>query len=201
MNLPIETVYNVMSDQISENMKVLDLGCGEGDFLKYLIDNKNVIGHGIDINTDTIIKCIEKGIPIIHWDLDNLPLDFPDKSYDIVISTQTMQQVNHPERLIMEILRVGKEAILSFPNFGSRNLRWQYLIKGKMPITAELPNKWYNTPNIKLLTIKDFYDFCKENDIEIIYEAYFRTKKNKQIKVKRMPNLMADIAIFKIKKK
>ncbi|HBD96345.1 MAG: methionine biosynthesis protein MetW [Spirochaetes bacterium GWF1_31_7] len=200
MKLPKEEINNIILNEIKEDSKVLDLGCGDGTLLKFLIDNKNVVGHGIDFNTEEIIKCIEKGISVIHWNLDNLPLDFPDSSYDMVILTQTLQQVYHPEKLILEILRVGKEAILSFPNFGSKSIRWQFLMKGKMPITSDLPNKWYNTPNIKLLTIKDFIDFCNENDIDIITQAYFKSDKGQHTKIKFLPNIMADIAVFKIRK-
>lgn len=201
MILPGKTVSKFISTEILQNSKVLDLGCGDGTLLKHLIEEKNIIGHGIDINTDEIIKCIEKGIPVIHWNLDNLPLDFPDNSYDTVILTQTLQQVYHPEVLIKEIIRVGKDAILSFPNFASTSIRWEFVRTGKMPITKELPNKWYNTPNIKLFTIKDFLDFCQDNDIEIIKQHYLRHTKHGYHLVRLMPNLFADVAIFKIKKK
>lgn len=201
MRFPIEITKKLIANEIKKNSKVLDLGCGDGSLLKLLIDEKNVIGHGIDINTQEIIKCIEKGISVIHWNLDNLPLDFQDNSYDTVILTQTLQQVYHPEELIMEIIRIGKEAILSFPNFASKSIRWKFLMTGRMPITKELPDKWYDTPNIKLLTIKDFSDFCKERQIEIINESYLKQVNDKYYQIKFMPNLFADVAIFKIRKK
>lgn len=199
MKLPKNTMYHFIMGAVKENFKVLDLGCGDGSLLAALRHDKNIIGHGIDIQIKQLMNCVQKGIPVVQCDLNKLPLDFEDNSYDLVILNQTLQQLNHPEKLILEILRIGNEAILSFPNFGSRGIRWQFLLSGKMPITDELPNKWYNTPNIKLLTIKDFYDFCYDNSIEIIQEAYYKKRKKGHAEIKMFPNWRADIAIFKIK--
>jgi methionine biosynthesis protein MetW len=197
-----KTVHEVISHEINEKLKVLDLGCGEGELLSYLIKNKNVKGHGIDINSFAIIKCIEKGIPVIQWDLNNLPLDFPDFSYDITILNQTITQVRNPKKVIKEMLRVGKEGILGFTNFGNIDVRLNFLFNGKMPITKEIPYKWYNTPNIHLLTIKDFIEFCNDNHIEIISKIFLKRKSNsdKYKKIKFLTNFRADLAVFKIKK-
>lgn len=198
MKLPIEKMMNIISGEVTENSKVLDLGCGNGEILNYLIDNNKIVGHGIEIDSEAIIKCIESGISVIHRDLNLFPLDFPDKSYDYVISTQTLQQVRHPELFLNEIVRVGKQAIISFPNFGSSKTRLSLLFKGKMPVVDFLPYKWYNTPNIKLLTIKDFYDYCLENKIKIMSCYFFKISDAGYKPVKFMPNFFADIAVFRI---
>jgi methionine biosynthesis protein MetW len=198
-----KTVNEVIANQIDENSKVLDLGCGDGELLNYLIEDKKVIGHGIDINSYAIIKCIEKGISVIHWDLNNLPLDFADKTYDYTILNQTITQMRNPKKMIKEMLRVGKQGIIGFANFGNFDIRYNFLVSGKMPITREIPFKWYNTPNIHFLTIKDFYDFCKENEIEIISKVFLkrRYKSGKYKKIKNFTNIRADLAVYKIEKK
>ncbi|OHD10054.1 MAG: methionine biosynthesis protein MetW [Spirochaetes bacterium GWD1_27_9] len=197
-----ETIHEVISNEIPQNSKVLDLGCGSGELLEYLIKDKNIIGHGLDINDYAIINCIEKGIPVIQWDLDNLPLDFPDKSYDITILNQTITQVINSKKMILEMLRVGKEGILGFSNFGSLEIMLKFVFTGRMPITREIPFKWYDTPNIRLLTIKDFYDFCKANNIEIKKKVFLKKKLNstKYKQIRLFTNLRSDLAVFWIKK-
>jgi methionine biosynthesis protein MetW len=203
-----KAIHQIIAEQVPENSRALDLGCGDGVLLNYLISYKNVKGHGVDIDYKAITKCIEKGISVIQFDLNELPLDFKDKSFDIVILNQTIQEVMHPDKIIFEMLRIGKEAILGFPNFGSIKVRLMLLFKGKMPVTTDLPYYWYNTPNIHLLTLKDFKDFCKENNISIKSKVYIKSKllkfgKNKKIykRIKLFPNLRADLAVVKICKK
>ncbi|HPO50590.1 MAG TPA: methionine biosynthesis protein MetW [Spirochaetota bacterium] len=197
-----KTIHEIISNEVPENCKVLDLGCGEGDLLNFLINNKKVLGHGIDINSTAIIKCIEKGISVIQWDLDLLPLDFRDKSYDCTILNQTITQIRKPKEMIDEMLRIGKKGILGFLNFGNIGIRLQFLFEGKMPIAKEIPYKWYDTPNIRLLTIKDFYSFCKENDITIEKVVFLKRKIFGETykKIKLLPNLRADLSVFIIKK-
>ena len=198
-----KTIHEVISEEIPAGSRVLDLGCGDGELLNYLITTKNIIGHGLEINSHAIIKCIEKGISVIHRNLNILPLDFPDASYDITILNQTVTEVQRPKKIILEMLRISKEGILGFSNFGSIDIRSSFLIRGRMPITGELPFRWYNTPNIHLLTVKDFQDFCKDNRIEIIKQIFLKRKwfSGKYKKVIFMKNLRADLAVFKIKKK
>lgn len=201
MRLPKELVAASISGEIAQNSRVLDLGCGDGALLKHLKEVRNVVGYGIEIDCNAILSCIEKDINVLHWDLNDLPLDFPDHFYDTVILTHTLQQVLNPKELIDEMLRVGQEVILSFPNFGQYKIRFKLLFNGRMPVTFTLPDKWYKTPNIKLFTVRDFYDFCKENQIEILAHYFFRESKYGMIPVHNLPNLRADVAIFKIKRK
>ncbi len=200
-----KTIHQIIAQEIPSQCRVLDLGCGDGVLLNYLISNKNVKGRGVDINPKAITNCIEKGIPVIQLDLNNLPLDFPDNSFDMVILNQTIQQVLHPDKIITEMLRIGKEAILGFPNFGCLKIRFKFLLSGRMPITKELPYNWYNTPNIHLSTLKDFIDFCKSNNIKITNQIFLKRKflNNKQElqnykNIHLFPNIRADLAVFKI---
>lgn len=197
-----QTIHKVISEEIKNGDRVLDLGCGEGDLLYHLVKNKNIKGHGIDISSEMIIKCIEKGLSVIQLDLDNLPLDFPDKSFDIVVLNQTIQQIYDSKGMIMEMLRIGKKGILGFPNFGTLSIRINFLLSGKMPVSKELPYKWYDTPNIHLLTIKDFKIFCKENNIKVEKEIYLKRKffSDKYKKIKIFSNMRAELAVFIISK-
>ncbi len=198
-----EALHEIISEYISDKSTVLDLGCGNGVLLKHLVDTKEVICHGIEIKTDAIISAIEKGISVIQWDLNKLPLDFPDNAFDFVTMQQAIQEIKEPKKLILEMLRIGKEVIMSFPNFGNINIRGKFFFTGQMPITDELPNKWYDTPNIHLLTVKDFEGFCDDYGIRIIRKIFLKrdrmTKKYKRIKA--LSNMRADVAVYKIRLK
>lgn len=203
-------IHQIIAEEIIPGSTVLDLGCGNGELLNFLIKNKGVRGHGVDIDSNAIISCIEKGIPVIQLDLNNLPLDFSDKAFDFVILNQTVQEVMKPDLVIEEMLRIGKVAILGFPNFGTLSIRLSLLFKGRMPVTKELPYSWFNTPNIHLLTVKDFKIFCMEKRIKIEKEIYltkklfhFKNKHKENFEYKRIkffPNLRASLAVFKISK-
>ena len=193
-----ETIYKVLYDEVSPNTRVLDLGCGEGALLNILIKDKKVIGHGIEISSNSITKCIEKGIPVIQWNLNDLPLDFPDKLYDITILNQTLTEIEKPKDMILEMLRIGKEGLLGFSNFGNLFYRLRFLIKGKSPVSKTY--KWYNTPSIHSLTVRDFKEFCESYDIDIKKSIFLKKRffSDNYKKIKFFVNLRADMAFFRI---
>jgi len=189
--------YSLITKIIEENSKVLDLGCGDGTLLKMLKDEKKVNGKGIEINQNSVISSIEKGVCTIQGDIDEGLLQFSDKEYDYVILNRTVQATEHPDFVIKEMLRVGKKVIVSFPNFAYWRVRLYLLFKGKMPMSKMLPYEWYNTPNIHLLTIKDFFEFTKNNNIKILKSIYLnhsKVRKNKLLRL--MPNFFAEEAVF-----
>ena len=189
--------YEIICDQIESDSKVLDLGCGSGELLKLLKEKKNVQGRGVEINEDNVIKCIEKGLSVFQGDIDEGLKDYQDKSFDYVILNQTLQCVHKPDFAIHEMLRAGKKIVISFPNFGYWRVRFYLLFNGEMPKSAILPFEWYNTPNIHLLTIKDFKEFCKLRKIKILKEIYMNKAKIKNDLIHNiMPNFYAEEAIF-----
>ncbi len=191
--------YEIITKIIKENSKILDLGCGDGTLLKMLIERKNCTGSGIEIDQKNAISAIEKGLSIIQGDIDEGLQDFSDNEYDYIILNQTLQSTEKPDYVIEEMLRAGKKAVVSFPNFAYWKVRFYLFFKGKMPKSDLLPFEWYNTPNIHLLTIKDFFEFCKKRNIKILKEVYLN---NSQIisnfRTKWHKNLFAQEAIFVI---
>ena len=151
--------YSIITEMIEENKNVLDLGCGNGTLLKMLKDKKNVQGKGIEINQDKVIECMEKGLSVIQGDIDEGLREFTDKKYDYVILNQTLQATEKPDYVIDEMLRVGKKVVVSFPNFAYWRVRFFLFFRGRMPKSKVLPFEWYNTPNIHLLTVNDFFEF------------------------------------------
>lgn len=158
--------YSIISNMLLENESVLDVGCGDGTLMK-MLKAKKVHVTGIDIDQDNIVKCLEKGLSVIQGDIDEGLQGFSDKSYDYVILNQTLQSTEKPDFVIQEMLRVGKKVVVSFPNFAYWRIRFYLMFHGKMPKSKMLPFEWYNTPNIHLLTIKDFYDFAKRHGFKI----------------------------------
>ncbi|URA09808.1 methionine biosynthesis protein MetW [Thermospira aquatica] len=163
----------VMADWIAQGSKVLDLGCGRGELLSYLIHHKQVRGIGVEIDEESFLACVEKGIPVIQRDINLSLKDVEDQSFDYVIISQTVQQLQRPDLLILESLRIGRYVIVSFPNFGHYRIRLNLLFSGRMPKSKALPYEWYNTPNIHLMTIKDFQDFCHRYQITVHQWYYF----------------------------
>jgi methionine biosynthesis protein MetW len=151
--------------------KVLDLGCGEGSLLDYLIQNKNVRGSGIEQNESRVAKCIEKGLSVIQGDINQEVRDYPDDSFDYVILSQTLQQVYAPDDLIRSMLRIGKMGVVSFPNFSHWRVRLHLLLTGYAPVTKQLPYQWFDTPNIRVITLKDFRKFAHAVGYRIIKEV------------------------------
>ncbi len=193
--------YNHIVPLIENGAKVLDLGCGDGTLLKKLIDEKNVHGKGIEINQENVIEALHKGLSIIQGDIDEGLEDFADNEMDYVILNQTLQSTQNPDFVIKEMLRVGKHAVVSFPNFAYWRIRFYLLFKGKMPKSTMLPFEWYDTPNIHLLTVRDFFDYCEKRDIKISKSILTRRGKVVKSRLRRtFADIFAEEVIFVIHK-
>jgi methionine biosynthesis protein MetW len=191
--------YEIITDLIEKGSRVIDLGCGDGELLEMLISRKQVTGQGIEIDEANIAKCIARGINVIHANLDEGLADYQNGAFDYVVLNQTLQVVTKPEYVILEMVRVGKKAIVGFPNFAHIGIRLQLLFKGVMPKTNALPFEWYNTPNIHLLTIRDFERFCREKNLEIAHRVFI--KEHAAISPYFLPDLLAKSAIYVIQKR
>lgn len=160
----------IIASLIDKNSRVLDLGCGQGDLLAYLQENKNIRGYGIEKNEQKVIACIERGLSVLKGDINEEILDYGDKTFDYVILSETLQQVYKPQYLIREMMRIGRKGIVSFPCFNHISIKLQLLFTSKAPVTEELPYEWFNTPNIRVITLKDFRIFCAKHKINILRE-------------------------------
>lgn len=186
--------HKIIGDMVESGSMVLDLGCGDGDLLEYLVAQKSVKGNGVEISEEAIYRCVEKGLSVSHGDIDTGLKEYPDKLFDYVIFNQTMQQVHKPDEAIREALRVGKKVIVGFPNFCYIKARLQLFFGGQVPVTPSLPYSWYHTPNLHFLSIKDFIRFCDDQNM-VIEKKVFLTQRGT---VKFLPNLFALNAILQI---
>ena len=159
--------FRIISRLIDKNSHVLDVGCSDGILMEFLVNEKNVNIRGIEISKAKVQNCIAKGLTVIEGNAEEDLKQFPDKSFDYVVLSQTLQAFLNPEKVINELLRIGKQAIVTIPNFGYWKIRLHLLLKGTMPITRTLPDEWYNTPNIHLCTIKDFVLFSKSKNFKL----------------------------------
>lgn len=190
---------------IKPNAKVLDLGCGNGDLLAHLQNKLGVFGYGIEIDQTKINDCVTKGVNVIEQDLNDGLARFADTSFDTVVMARALQAVKEPDQLLLDMVRVGKEVIVTFPNFAHWQNRIHLGIKGMMPMSEALPFAWYNTPNIHLCTFKDFEKLCDDNDIRIINRFAVQESEKPypwllaQI-IRKNPNLLADVAIYRVTK-
>ena len=194
--------FKVIADLIEKDTKVLDVGCADGTLMKFLKDNKNINIRGLEISKDKVQKCISRGLTVIEGNAEKDLLQFPDKSFDYVVLSQTLQAFLNPEQVINELLRVGKKAIVTIPNFGYWKIRLHLLIKGTMPITKTLPDEWYNTPNLHMCTIKDFVHFIKSRNFKIFKSLALNNQNVSIINDNNLgvKNLFADLGIFLIEK-
>ena len=191
---------NIIANWVENNSHVLDLGCGDGKLLKHLMSNKLVTGYGLEIDPFNITACIAANINVIEQDLDNGLANFSDNSFDTVIMTQALQAIRYPDILLEEMLRIGKESIITFPNFGHWRCRFYLFNKGKMPISKSLPYTWYNTPNIHLCTFKDFETLCYKKNIHIIDRTVVDTAQREKKLINLWPNLLGEIAMYRVTK-
>lgn len=188
--------HKVIIELIEPNAKVLDLGCGNGTLLSHLIEQKNCHGTGIEIDEKEIYQCIAHGLTVSHGDIDSGLADYSSKRFDYVILNESLQQVLNPRKVILESLRVGKKVIVGIPNFCHSRARFQIFFRGKVPVTKELPYQWYDTPNLRFLSLKDFRYFCKNNKITILKELGIGG--NRIVRFRR--NLFSNIGIYLLEK-
>ena len=195
--------FKVISELIEKKSKALDVGCGDGDLMKYLFENKTKDIRGLEISKESVQNCLSKGLSVIEGNAENDLMQFPNHSFDYVILSQTLQAFLNPDKVIKELLRVGKKAIVTIPNFGHWKVRIKLLINGTMPLTKNLPYEWHNTPNLHMCTIKDFFVFCEKRNIKIFRSLALNQEKISEIDIKNLnyKNLISDLGIFLIEKK
>ena len=198
----MKSEYRIISNIINDRSKVLDVGCDDGTLMEFLKKNKNVNIRGIEISKEKVQTCISKGLTVIEGNAEFDLKQFPDNSFDYVVLGQTLQAFINPEVVIKELLRVGNKAIVTIPNFGHWKVRLNLLIKGTMPVTESLPHEWYNTPNIHMCTIKDFFIFAKKLDFKIFKSLALMNKKVSNINNTNLffKNLFSELGIFLIEK-
>ena len=194
--------FQVIAELIEKEKKVLDVGCGDGILMEFLKNNKNTNIRGLEISKSKVQECIAKGLTVIEGNAEKDLKQFPDKSFDYVVLSQTLQAFLDPELVINELLRVGKRAIVTIPNFGYWRIRLHLLLKGTMPITKTLPDEWYNTPNIHMCSIKDFFQFVESRDIKIFKSLAINNDNVSIINDSNIiiKNFFADLGIFLIEK-
>jgi len=189
--------HRVILKWIEGRSSVLDLGCGDGELLSILIQEKQVHAQGIEIDGQAIHKCVAKGLSVFQQDIDTGLSEYRDKFFDYVMLSQSLQQVKNPDIVLKEALRVGKKVIVSFPNFAHYTARFQIFFGGRVPVTRALPYEWHDTPNSHFLSISDFIEYCHERSIE--FEDSVFIGKNKKVRI--LPNLFAEIGIFLLQSK
>ena len=193
---------DVLAGLIDINSRVLDVGCGDGSLLLHLKKNKRVDGRGIEIDQIKVQESVAKGLAVIEGDAEKDLINYPDRSFDFAILNQSLQQFYDPRVVLNELLRIAKNAIVTIPNFGFWKVRLNLLFQGTMPVTKTLPNTWYNTPNLHMCTIKDFYNLCKLDNIQIVKSISVSGGKISNIQKSNLEikNLLSEIGIFLIKK-
>jgi methionine biosynthesis protein MetW len=194
----IKPEYRIITGLVNSGSSVLDLGCGDGELLALLTKEKGLIkAQGIELDEQAIYRCVAKGLSVFHGDIDSGLAEYEDNSFDYVIINQTFQQVKKPDVVLNEALRVGRQAIVGFPNFAYFTARFHLAVRGVAPITRSLPYEWYDTPNIHFLSIADFINYCRKRNIRILKSFYLGESRP----VKLFPNLLALLGIFLIGKK
>ena len=188
----------IIADLIKPNARVLDLGCGNGELLAYLQEHKAVNGYGLEIDEAQINECIRRGLNVLEQNLDDGLQRFDDHSFDMVVMTETLQAVKAPHHLLREMLRIGEECIVTFPNFGHWRCRLELALRGIMPMARHLPYPWYDTPNIRLCTFRDFEALCRELDLRIIERFVTDAEYLNRAALNRWPNQFGVIAFYRL---
>ncbi len=185
---------------IKPNSRVLDLGCGDGSLLASLTKELNISGYGLEIGPESINQCVAKGVNVIEQDLNNSLENFPDNSFDTVIMTQALQAMRYPHLVLDEMLRIGGQCVITFPNFGHWRARAYLTLRGRMPVTKQLAYQWYDTPNIHFFTYSDFEALCRERNISVLRKQFigehFPDRELKNL----WPNLFAETAVYHLSK-
>ena len=192
--------FKVIADLLPKNVRVLDVGCGDGSLMSLLIKEKNIEARGLELIEENVKKCIYKGLSVIEGDAETELHQFPNQSFDFVVLSQTLQAFYNPEKVLKDLLRIGKSVVISIPNFGYWRVRTSLLFFGKMPVTKTLPNSWYNTPNLHMCTIKDLFHFCEEKNIKIKKAVGVNEDKTSEIKKSNLEikNFFSKLGIFLI---
>lgn len=195
--------FKLIAKWIRSEARVLDLGCGDGQLLHYLKSELNTTGYGMELDPKKNVQAIQSGINVIQSNLNSRDINsyFDENSFDYVIMTQALQVVRRPDLLLEQMLAVGKESIITFPNFGHWQNRAQLMFGGRMPQNDALPNTWYDTPNIHLCTFKDFESLCEEKHIQIVDKAVVNRYHQSSLLMKLAPNLLGEVAIYRVKRK
>ena len=192
--------FKVIADLLPHNTRVLDVGCGDGALMDFLVKEKNIEVRGLELNQDNVQECIYKGLPVIQGNAETELYQFPKQSYDYVVLSQTLQAFFQPDKVLKELLRIGKSVVVSIPNFGYWKVRTSLLFFGKMPVTKTLPNTWFNTPNLHMCTIKDLFNYCEDQNITI--KKVIGVNENKISLIKKnnleMKNLFSKLGVFLI---
>ena len=192
--------FEIIADLLPKNSRVLDVGCGDGTLMDFLLKEKNIDVRGLELEEENVETCISKGLSVIEGNAETELYQFPDQSFDYVVLSQTLQAFYKPDKVLNELLRIGKSVIVSIPNFGYWKVRTSLLFFGKMPITKTLPNTWFNTPNLHMCSIKDLYNYCEDQNINI--KKVIGINENNTSLIKRsnleMKNLFSKLGIFLI---
>ncbi|HFB2047977.1 MAG: methionine biosynthesis protein MetW [Hyphomicrobiaceae bacterium] len=193
--------YLLIAEMVSKNARVLDIGCGDGSLLQLLSDTCEVDGRGIEIEPGKVNACVARGLSVIHGDADNDLNDYPAQAFDYVILSLTIQATRYPRKVLENLLRIGRYAIVSFPNFGHWEVRMNLLLSGRMPQTRNLPETWHATPNAHLCTIADFSDLCEEINVDVEKAVAFNTSGRRLLitRFMRLQNVLGEKAVFLLK--
>tara|TARA_S200000501_G_scaffold133652_1_gene126473 strand:- start:836 stop:1432 length:597 start_codon:yes stop_codon:yes gene_type:complete len=194
--------FKIIANSIQKDKSVLDVGCGDGELMKFIYENISKKIRGLELSKDNVQKCIKKGLTVIEGNAEMDLKQFPSDSFDFVILSQTLQAFLNPEKVISDLLRIGKTSIVTIPNFGFWKVRINLLLKGTMPVTKTLPNEWYNTPNLHMCSIKDFVNFCNERKINLFKSLALNNNKVSSINKLNLnfKNLTSELGIFLIEK-